>query len=375
MPCISSAFVIGGGIAGTSSAIALAQAGVQCDVVDIADVPLGASIGINGRPAEALAELGVYDDARAVSHVYEVGTTAPTLSDAGGHLLSSGPRRPGWPGAIDGITIYRPVLIELLEKKARGLGAKIRRGVTTRGIRFDGDGVRVTTTDGAQRRYDLLIGADGLHSKTRALLFPGAPEPAYAGQLSVRWMAPGPAIPGEGWFVSPVGRIGFYSLPQGMLYVAAIIDMPEPLRLSDDELYDLFAKLLESVSAPAIVELRKRLSPDAELIGRFFESILLPPPWHRDRALLIGDAVHATTAHMGMGGGMALEDSVVLGQCISSAPNLPDALDTFMTRRYERARTVVETSRQASQLEQDHAPASESQRLLTAGFASLAQPY
>lgn len=375
MTCISSAFIVGGGLAGTSAAIALARAGVQCDVVDVADVPLGASIGISGRPAETLVELGIYDDALALSHVYETDTRKPTTSDAEGRLLSSGPKRPSWPGAVNGITIYRPILIELLERQALSLGANIRRGVTTHDIRFEGDGVQVTTTDGAERRYDLLVGADGLNSKTRAMLFPAAPKPAYAGQLSVRWMAPGPEIPDEGWFVSPLGRVGFYSLPQGMLYVGAIFDMPEQRRLSDDELYNLFAELLDSVSAPQIVELRKRLSPGAALIGRFFESLLMPPPWHHGQALLIGDAVHATTAHMGMGGGMALEDSVVLGQCVAAAATLPEALDAFMTRRYDRVRTVVETSRRISQLEQDKAPALESHKAMTDGFEALARPY
>jgi 2-polyprenyl-6-methoxyphenol hydroxylase-like FAD-dependent oxidoreductase len=124
-----------------------------------------------------------------------------------------------------------------------------------------------------------------------------------------------------------------------------------------------------------VVELRKRLTPDAKLIGRPFEWILLPEPWHKGRALLIGDAAHATSAHMGQGGGMALEDSAVLGQCIAAAASLPEAFDAFMARRFERVRAVVETSVGLSRLEQAHAPPSENVALLTRALSALAQPY
>ena len=91
--------------------------------------------------------------------------------------------------------------------------------------------------------------------------------------------------------------------------------------------------------------------------------------------LLVGDAAHATSAHMGMGGGMALEDAAVLGQCISAAATLPEALHAFMERRFERARLVVETSRRLGELEQETAPPAESMALLTKAFMTLGQPY
>ena len=123
------------------------------------------------------------------------------------------------------------------------------------------------------------------------------------------------------------------------------------------------------------VELRRRLKSGANLIGRPFRWILLPEPWYRDRALLIGDAAHATTAHMGMGGGMALEDAVVLAQCIRDAGMVGDALAAFMKRRFERCATVVRTSVRLSQLEQEHAAPSENVALLTKAFAAVSQSY
>jgi 2-polyprenyl-6-methoxyphenol hydroxylase-like FAD-dependent oxidoreductase len=157
--------------------------------------------------------------------------------------------------------------------------------------------------------------------------------------------------------------------------IPAVINLPDLPRLSDDDVRALFTKLLDSMSAPAIKEMRARLTDDSELIGRPFDWILLSDPWFKGRILLIGDAAHATSAHMGMGGGMALEDAVVLAECIAAAVTLPEALDAFMKRRFERAKIVVETSNKLAQLEQEGAPPSANIALLTKAFAAIGESY
>ena len=375
MACVSNALMIGGGIAGFSAAIALSRVGIRCDVVEIVHATLGASLGISGRAAEALDELGVYDACYATGAPWTRDTKAGNLMDAAGNLIAPAPQRPEWPGAKTAMGVYRPTLMKILEEQAVNLGVRIEKGVTATAIENQEDAAVVTLSTGEQRRYDLVVGADGISSQTRGLLFPEAPKPAYAGQMSIRWMAPGPAIDPEGMYMGPVGRVGFYYLPQGYIYVAAVVGAQEYVRLSKDELDTLYTKLLDSFTAPAIVELRKRLTPDADLICRPFEWILLSEPWYRGRSLLIGDAAHATTAHMGMGGGMALEDAVVLAQCLDKASTLQEALDTFMTRRLPRVRTVVETSVALSKLEQAKAPPLESRGLMKTAFEAISQPY
>ncbi len=375
MACVATALMVGGGIAGLSAALALGRVGVTCDVVELADFHLGASLGISGRAADALVELGVYDEVYATGTPFEFGSTRASMSDAAGRLISPGPQRPQWPGARTGIGVYRPVFLQILEDAAQRAGATIRKGLTVETIEDEADASLVTFKNGEQRRYDLVVGADGIGSHTRALLFPEAPKPAYSGQMSIRWMAPGPKIDPEGWYKGPIGRLGFYYLPQGMVYMPAVIDAPEGTRLTKAEVYTLVKELLDTYTAPAVVELRKRLTPDADLICRPFEWIFLSDTWHRGRNILIGDAAHATTAHMGMGGGMALEDSAVLAQCVSSAPTLANAFESFMERRLPRARKVVETSVALSRLEQAGAPQSENVTLMQSAFQALAQPY
>jgi len=376
MPCVSTALIIGGGIAGLSASIALSRAGVRCEVVELAGEPLGASLGISGRAAEALAELGVYDECYASATPFTADSTALSRMSADGTLLQAAPvRPPAWPGAKTAIGVYRPALLQSLADEAERLGVRIQRGITASAIEEDADAARVTFTNGARGSYDLIIGADGIGSATREATFPDGPKPSYAGQLSLRWMAPGPPVTPEGWYLGPVGRLGFYYLPQDLVYIPAVINSPERVRLDDQEVHALFAKLLDSYTAPAVVELRSRFTPDSEVICRPFEWIFLPAPWHRGRTLLIGDAAHATTAHLGQGGGMAMEDAVVLGQCIATAATLAEAFDAFMSRRFERTRTVVETSVALSQLEKEGAPPAQNMALINTALQTLAQPY
>lgn len=375
MACISKTLLVGGGIAGLACAIALARAGVQCDVVELNHTPTGAAIGITGRAADALGELGVYDDCFAASSAFHRDSTAVSQMDAAGNLISAGPPRPDWPGSKVGMGIVRPVLLQVMADAAKQLGVNIQIGVTIDVIDEQDDGALVKFSDGSQRRYDLVVGADGLGSKVRSLVFPDAPKPAYSGQFSVRWMVQGEPVGGEGWYISPVGRLGFYNLPQGVTYIAAVFNIPQWKWMDYPEVHALFASLLDSYTAPAIVELRSRLTADADLIARPFEWLLVPQPWYSGRTLLVGDAAHATTAHLGMGGGMALEDAVVLGQCIAAADALPEALAAFVERRYERVRTVVETSLTLSKLEQSGAPRTEAVGLMKNALLTISAPY
>jgi 2-polyprenyl-6-methoxyphenol hydroxylase-like FAD-dependent oxidoreductase len=375
MACVSNGLIVGGGIAGLSAAIALGRAGVHCDVVEMADAPLGASLALSGRATDALAELGVYDECYKTGRPFTPDSTAASQNDATGRMLSAGPTRPQWPGAKTPVGVYRPVFVQILTDAALRLGAKIQKGLTIETIEDRDNASFVVLDNGEERRYDFVIGADGIGSRTRALVFPDAPEPAYAGQMSIRWVIPGPAIAGEGWYIAPLGRLGFYALPhQGIVYVPLVISMPEQ-KLTQAEIYSLVKNLLDSYTAPAVVELRRHLTPSSDLIFRPFKWILVPPPWHRGRTLLIGDAAHATTAHMGMGGGMALEDAVVLAQCIAAAPTLADAYDAFMSRRLERVRTVVETSVTMSRIEQAGTSRLENVALMSSALAAIAQPY
>jgi 2-polyprenyl-6-methoxyphenol hydroxylase-like FAD-dependent oxidoreductase len=372
---VSRGLIVGGGIAGLASAIALQQIGVDCDLVEIGELrPVGAGIGIGGRGPNALDELGVYEEVAATG---QLGLTAPIMYDAAGEVVAAPPPPPEIPGALEAVGAYRPTLAAILEKRALELGADIQTGMSIESIEDGTDAAAVTLTNGERRDYDLVVGADGIGSRTRSIVFPDAPQPQYAGQMSIRWLIPSGPIDGEGWYLAgEMGRMAFYHQPHpNLIYAPMVINMPRD-RLSQQGAYEVVSRLMDNYTAPAMVRLREFLTPQSELIVRPFDWLLLEGPWHRGRTLLIGDAAHATTAHMGMGGVMALEDAVVLAKCVAEADTLPEALATFMTRRTERVRTVVETSVALSKREQANiAPGPETAGLMGGAIAALARPY
>ncbi|GGF30505.1 FAD-dependent monooxygenase [Subtercola lobariae] len=377
MPVVSNALIIGGGIAGLSAAVALSKSGVHCDVIEKSSDRLGSSLGLSGRVGEALTELGVYDQSYETGRPFAPGDSVVAQMDSAGNVLDPGILPPfAWPGARIPIGVYRPTFLEILAEAAEASGAVVRTGLTATSIDDGSEAAHVTFSDGTEGDYDLIVGADGIGSQTRTELFADAPTPAYAGQMSMRWMADGPAIANEGWYHSPLGRFGFYYLPhQETVYVAVVLDSAESVRWSQAEAYEVLKNLFDSYTAPAVEELRERLTPDSVIIGRPFESLLIPSPWYRGRTILIGDAAHATTAHMGQGGAMAIEDAVVLGQSIATAGSLAEAFASFTERRSDRVRTVVETSLELSRLEQDRAPVAENMGVMMKAFQVLAQPY
>lgn len=370
------ALIIGGGIAGLASAIALQKAGIQCDVIEIGETPVGASISISGRACEALDELGVYENCFQAGRPFTAEMSAPPMHDATGKVIGQGPSRPTWQNAKAPIGLYRPSLARILRDEAIKQGASIYDGITVRQFKNHSEGVNATLSNNTFKKYDFAIGADGIHSQTRERLFPQAPSPHYAGQMSIRWMIPSDPIQGEGWFIGgELGRLGFFHMPQeNLVYVPIVLNVPEQ-KLSQEQAYDLVAQLLDTYTAPAVVNLKKYLKKDSIFICRPFKSILLPQPWFIEHTLLIGDAAHATTAHMGMGAGMALEDAVVLGQCISKADDIQEAFNLFMQRRFERVRTVVETSLALSQHEQHGGDKKEYQSLMGNAYKEISQPY
>jgi 2-polyprenyl-6-methoxyphenol hydroxylase-like FAD-dependent oxidoreductase len=90
------------------------------------------------------------------------------------------------------------------------------------------------------------------------------------------------------------------------------------------------------------------------VVYRPVENVLVPPPWYRGRVVLIGDAAHATSPHCGQGAAQAIEDGIVLSQELTGDQSLDAALETYMDRRYERCKMIVEGSETIGRWELDH---------------------
>ncbi|MNF60874.1 3-hydroxybenzoate 6-hydroxylase 1 [compost metagenome] len=84
------------------------------------------------------------------------------------------------------------------------------------------------------------------------------------------------------------------------------------------------------------------------------EVVFVDEPWYRGRVLLIGDAAHATTPHLGQGAGMAIEDAIVLSEELTRDGSVEQQLQRFMARRFERCKFISESSVLAGDKEMQH---------------------
>ncbi len=208
MSAAARVLVVGGGIGGLSTTIALRRRGVEVDVVELNpqwDV-YGVGILQPGNAIRALDQLGVADQAIAAGFAMDgdrFHTADGTLIADNEHPRVLGPDYPG----LNGIT--RPRLHEILTGTVKQSGATVKLGVTVTELRQSGVGVEVELTDGSEAHYDLVVGADGIHSLVRPLVFPDAPEPQYTGQVVWRYNLPRPPAVDKLWmFAAATSKAG-----------------------------------------------------------------------------------------------------------------------------------------------------------------------
>jgi 2-polyprenyl-6-methoxyphenol hydroxylase-like FAD-dependent oxidoreductase len=355
-PAASNVLIVGGGIGGLSSAIALTARGIEVEIVEQNpkwDV-YGVGIIQPGNAMRALHQLGLLD--QALEAGFAMDGDRFFLADGTQLTDSEFPRvvGPEYPG-INGIT--RPRLHEILTDAVKRSGAKVTLGHRLTSLREDAGGIDVELSDGHSGRYDLVIGADGIFSQVRGLIFPEAPKPRYTGQAVWRYNLPRPSeVDKLTMYAGPESKAGMVPLAPDLMYLL-YIETPggdAPPQLDAETLAQELRSRLDGFGGK-IAEVRDGITESSKVVYRPIETVWVEPPWQRGRVALIGDAAHATSPHVGQGAAMALEDSVVLADELAKADDLQAAFDGFGARRYERVRTIVGISEQIAQWEIDRA--------------------
>jgi len=324
------AVIIGGGIGGLASALALSRAGWQVEVLEQAaefsGVGAGLSLWQNGL--RALDALGVGQAVRERSllqgqaGVREAG--GRWLARTGGTDLD---RRYG-PAAM----VHRADLLEVL-RAALPAGA-LRSGVAVSRVRSAG---RVWHSAG-EVKADLVVGADGIRSITRASAWPDAPVPRYAGYTAWRLITPPLPVRDtcETWGAGE--RFGYAPLPDGRVYAYATANAPAGaadgglagLRRRFGGWHDPIPELLEAAADGAVLH------------DDLYE---LPPlkSYAAGKVVLVGDAAHAMTPNLGQGAGQALEDAVVLAKTVEAGSGraIRTGLEAYDRLRRPRTQMIV----------------------------------
>lgn len=347
--------IVGAGIGGLATALALRQQNHEVLVVEAAPElrEIGAGIVLGANAMQALDRLGVHEAVQAAGFPI----VRISLLDRQGQLLNDVDtlpftRRVGY----DNLAIHRADLQRILL-------AKLPPGVVQLGkalARFEEKDNRVTVhfTDGSQLEGQALIGADGIRSRVRGQLLPGS-QPRYAGYTCWRGVIEAQALglpagrSTETW--GGTGRFGVVPLGNGQVYWFACINSAQAqnphyraFRLADLQRH--FADYHSPI--PELLA----LTSDEQVIWGDIIDLKPLRQFHFGRVLLLGDAAHATTPNMGQGAGQAVEDAAALAGCLAQAKTIEAAFQAFDYQRRPRTTRIVQQSWQLGKVAQMEQP-------------------
>ncbi|MFM8555438.1 MAG: FAD-dependent oxidoreductase [Betaproteobacteria bacterium] len=373
MVAARTALVVGGGVAGMSAAIMLRRAGLQVQLIDSAPEwqMSGAGLTISASTLRALRDVGLLEAVMLHGHTHD-GIRVCDVKGSTLRLVKSPPLPDAVVPGAGGI--LRATLHQIMAKRLETLGVALRLGLSVTSIDPHGAQCKVTLTDGSVERVDLLVGADGLYSTTRRMLFAESSLPAFTGQACWRLVIPRPeAIDLRHFFLGGPVKVGLTPVSRDEMYLFLLEQVPGNPWRPESTQYDTLKGLLEGFGG-VLASIRAAIGPTSKIVYRPLESHLLADQWWQGRAILIGDAAHATTPQLASGAGMAIEDGIVLAQEVSRAKSLSEAFYRFMQRRYARCKMVVENSLQIGRLEMAGASPAEQTAVVDRSLAVLAQP-
>jgi FAD-dependent urate hydroxylase len=335
MPDRRRVLVVGGGIAGLALAPMLARTGVAVEVIEREPAwrHAGTGIYLPGNAARALRALGL--EAQVASRAVEI--ARQRFYDHRGRLLCEVDVAELWAAVGPCLAVDRAELHTLLREAADD--ESIRTGLAVERLAQRDGIVSVEFSDGTSGEYDLVVGADGIHSAVRRLTFGPTAVSRPMGQVGWRFLAPRPAEVST-WSVMLGRGTALLTLPLAgdRLYcycdVVSAHDDDTPERGPAERLSELFAEFAEPAAT-----LLGALDAAADIHVSTIEEVALDR-WVDGRVVLIGDAAHATSPNMAEGAAMALEDALVLTACLHRIPAIPDALAAFQARRRPRTEWV-----------------------------------
>jgi 2-polyprenyl-6-methoxyphenol hydroxylase-like FAD-dependent oxidoreductase len=331
--------IVGGGIGGIATAVALRQVGI--DVVVYEKAPqlreVGAGMMLWPNATRVLREMGLLESILARSGP---NTHFLVRTSRGKILMNIALGQFDVPAICTRRSDLLGVLLAALPSECVRLGSELHD------LEQSESNVRLYFKGGLVKEHDAVIGADGIRSRVRSKLF-GASDPIYRGYTVWRGLAQhgGNTIPtgcnSETWGNGK--RFGILNTGHRRFTWYATSNVPPHHRDAacgrKRELQQMFVGWHE---------------PIADFIDATDESEILKNKacdfaplrcWGRGLVTLLGDAAHSCTPNLGQGGCMALEDALVLAKCVKREPDLRTALRHYESLRYERTRRIQKRSR------------------------------
>jgi 2-polyprenyl-6-methoxyphenol hydroxylase-like FAD-dependent oxidoreductase len=336
--------IIGAGIGGVAAGVALRQAGFDVKVFEKAgqlrEAGAGMSLWPNGTGV--LRQLGLL---AAVANHGQSGIHFLVRSQTGEVLMEIGTAKAEMPT----ICVHRAhllrILADALPRECLALGHELAD------IQFAGDKVQLKFTNGEELICDGVVGADGIHSRMRGrLMCPG--KPVYRGYAIFRGIADvaedfSIGHNSESW--GEGSRFGTLAIGDNKVCWYATINSATPLQHADwpkERLEQLFSRwhhpIPELIAATAPSDIMMSMACDRQPARS----------WSNGPATLLGDASHALTPNLGQGACMAMEDALVLANCLKRRRSVAASFRLYEATRYPRVRNAIWRSRWLGQVGQ-----------------------
>lgn len=338
------AAVVGGGIGGLAAAAGLLRAGWSVRLYEQATgfgaVGSGISLWLNAL--RALDVVGAGERVRSFGALEFAGG----VWNPDGRIIRRADTVDAELSATSATMVHRADLLDALLDQ---VPADCRTsGVRVRSVRVE-NGRTVVEHDAGQSTVDLVVGADGVHSAVRASMWPDARPPRYVGDTAWRMIVPDQGAAtrpgGETW--GPGALFGVVPMRDRRTYCYATARVPAGGRAAGTELDELRTRF--GGWHDSIREMLTAATPELVLRNDLY---WLPPlsSYVRGRVVLLGDAAHAMTPHLGQGGGQALEDAATLATLLRPGSDVDEALRRYDELRLRRTRAMVIRSRRVGRL-------------------------
>lgn len=341
--------VVGSGIAGPALAIKLIEQGADVKMIEArseAEMNEGLFFGVSPNGLNILSDL---IDISRLYEEYVPGTLR--FYNAKGHRIAE--LDAGYQKQIYGsnsIQIKRSAITNLLREKLTSLGCQIEYDCKLQSIEYLGTGIDVHTSKGKLADYDLLIGADGIHSRCRRLIFPDAPKPIYTKMLSTGaiveipgWEEPSEAV--EMTFGAQA-FFGYSTTNTGKVWWFNNYDWEqEPNGTQLNLLQQNIKKELLELHQNDHHKINRIIAASNDLFAYPIYDMPALKKWYTAKVCLIGDAAHAISPHTGQGASLALEDSAVLAKCLIKYADPEFAFSRFQQLRSARVTKVIAQAR------------------------------
>ncbi|MGN7950350.1 FAD-dependent monooxygenase [Microbacterium sp. 22215] len=340
---VSKVLIVGAGIGGVAAAAALAQRGIDVEVVEKHPSATIPGVGINqpGNSLRALDALGVLDKVLSVGFAFD-GNDYRTHDD---HRIVHVPSSLGVEGVPPNCGLTRRDLHNILLEAATSAGAQISYGVDVQDLDDNGDGVSVTFGGGDTRRYDLVVAFDGVRSSVGRRALGLDLVPTYTGSVVWRKQLERPTeIMRTMLWQGDRVKGGVIPLSETHMYMLLVTLEETDERPAEEDLAPLLAERLDGFTGP-LDDIRQSLADDPTgIVYSPLVEMNVPLPWHKGRVIVLGDAVHAAVPHLTQGAAMAIEDAVVLADEITRDRDIEESLKAVEELRHPRTELVFHAS-------------------------------